>query len=273
MERFLAHLVVPFGEPAGDALPGEAIMEMEQVPGFRSVNPYPRSFEPEAAPRAAPSVAGVEPEDDDDSEVPPLHFPLDNGVERRRGEDAAAESRPDVARQRELLQHLAPLDFSIHVSMRYHARRRAWYDRFHRLTMLIIAIAGSAGVASIYGGLLVEAEYLAIAVAVAGALELAFSLPERARVEDALYRRFTLLAAEIADAPAIGDFDLRAWEAKRLLIRADADDRLEVLRRICHNLEAEARGYPLERRYRLWPWQRLMAQLFSLPPLRSLRQP
>jgi hypothetical protein len=243
-------------------------MEIEQAPGFRSVNPYQNSYEPEATPRAASSIAAVEPEDDDDSAVPPLRFPLENGAERRRGEDAGA----DGARQRELLQHLAPLDFSIHVSMRYHARRRAWYDRFHRLTMLIIAIGGSAGVASIYGGLLAEAEYLAIAVAVAGALGLAFSLPERARAEDALYRRFTLLAAEIADAPAIGDFDLRAWEAKRLLIRADADDRLEVLRRICHNLEAEARGYPLERRYRLWPWQRLTAQLFSLPPLRPLRQ-
>jgi hypothetical protein len=248
-------------------------MEMEQVPGFRSVNPYPRSFEPEAPPRAAASIAGVEPADDGDGDVPPIRFPLESNAERRRGEDVAAEIRPDAARQRELLQHLAPLDFSVHVSMRYHARRRAWYDRFHRLTMLIVAIGGSAGVAAIYGGLLVEAEYLAIAVAVAGALELAFSLPERARVEDALYRRFTLLAAEIADAPAIGDDELRAWEAKRLLIRADADDRLEVLRRICHNLEAEARGYPPERRYRVWSWQRLMAQLFSLPPLRPLRQP
>lgn len=248
-------------------------MDMEQVPGFRSVNPHQHSFEPEASARAAPGMADVEPEDDDDpGEVPPLRFPLENNAARRRGEDVALDTRPDAARQRELLQHLAPLDFSIHVSMRYHARRRAWYDRFHRLTMLIIAVGGSAGVAAIYGGLFAEAEYLAIAVAAAGALELAFSLPERARVEDALYRRFTLLAAEIADAPAIGDFDLRAWEAKRLLIRADADDRLEALRRICHNLEAEARGYAPERRYRLWPWQRLLAQLFSLPPLRPLRQ-
>jgi hypothetical protein len=249
-------------------------MEMEQVPGFRSVNPYKRNLEAAENERAPLGIASAEPADDEEDQVPPLRFPLENAaVERRRTEEASAESRPDAARQRELLQVLAPLDFSVHVSMRYHARRRAWYDRFHRVMMLIIAVSGSAGVAAIYGGLLAEAEYLAIAVAVAGALELAFSLPERARVEDALYRRFTLLAAEIADAPTIGDDELRAWEAKRLLIRADADDRLEVLRRICHNLEAEARAYPPERRYRLWPWQRLLAQLVSLPPLRALRQP
>ncbi len=247
-------------------------MEMEQVPGFRTVNPYQHSFEAEAERATSTGLTGGAAEDDDES-VPPLRFPLENGAAERRRDDVAAETRPDAGRQRELLQHLAPLDFSVHVSMRYHARRRAWYDRFHRFTMLIIAVGGSAGVAAIYGGLLAEAEYLAIAVAAAGALGLAFSLPERARIEDALYRRFTLLAAEIADAPAIGDFDLRAWEAKRLLIRADADDRLEILHRICHNLEAEARGYSPERRYRLWPWQRLLAQLFSLPPLRPLRQP
>ena len=247
-------------------------MDSEQRPGFRSVSPYKRGLEAAESERAPLGIASAEPADADDEKVPPLRFPLENGaVERRRAEEAATEIRPDAAQQRELLQILAPLDFSVHVSMRYHARRRAWYDRFHRMMMLIIAVGGSAGVAAIYGGLIAEAEYLAIAVAVAGALELAFSLPERARIEDALYRRFTLLAAEIADAPTIGDDELRAWEAKRLLIRADADDRLEVLRRICHNLEAEARAYPAERRYRLWPWQRLMAQLLSLPPLRPLR--
>ena len=167
---------------------------------------------------------------------------------------------------------LAPLDFRVHVSVRYHARRRAWYDRLHRIMMLVIATGASAGVAAICGGLLREAEFLAVAVAVAGALELALSLPERARVEDALYRRFNALAAAIAEARSITGADIRSWEARRLLIRSDADDRLEALRRVCHNLEAEARAYPLEAFYWLWPWQRLCAQIVSLPPLRPLRR-
>ena len=54
---------------------------------------------------------------------------------------------------------LAPLDFRVHVSVRYHARRRAWYDRLHRMMMLVIATGASAGVAAICGGLLREAEF------------------------------------------------------------------------------------------------------------------
>ena len=172
--------------------------------------------------------------------------------------------------QEALVSALAGLEFSVHVSARYHARRRAWYDRLHRLMMLVIATGASAGVAAIFGGLLRPAEYLSAVVALAGVTELAYSLPERARLEDALYRRFNALAAEIAGAPEIAAEKLRGWDAQRLLIRSDADDRLEVLRRLCHNLEAEARGYPADSRYVLWPWQRLVAQLLSLPPLRPL---
>src|SRR5579883_1573100 len=219
----------------------------EQLPGFRSVSP---------GPELAVAVERVT------ANVGKAAEPNDNAAAERLGLRAEA---PD-----ELAAPLTSLDFSVHVSARYHARRRAWYDRLHRAMMLVIATGASAGVAAIFGGLLLEAEYLAGAVAFAGVLELAYSLPERARLEDALYRRFNALAAEIAAASPVSAAQVCRWEAQRLLIRSDADDRLEALRRICHNLEAEARGYPAEARYPIWPWQRLTAQLLSLPPLRPL---
>ena len=185
-------------------------------------------------------------------------------------EEPEPTAQPAAATQDGLAPWLAALDFSVHVSARYHARRRAWYDRLHRIVTLVIATGASAGVAAILGGLVHPALYLSLAVAAAGVLELAYSLPERARLEDALYRRFNELAAEIAGASTVDVERLRRWEARRLLIRSDADDRLEALRRICHNLEAEARGYPAEARYSLWPWQRMLAQLVSLPPLPPL---
>jgi len=221
----------------------------EQVPSFRSVSTPP----PDLAAGIASASMSVTTSFDTQEQLPPQH----TGV-------------PGMALRDELARSLSLLEFSVHVSVRYHARRRAWYDRLHRLMMLVIATGASAGVTAIFGGLLDEAEVICVAVAVAGALELAFSLPERARVEDALYRRFNGLAADIAEAKTIGEAQLRAWEARRLLIRADADDRLEVLRRVCHNLEAEARSYPAEARYTVRPWQRLLAQIVSLPPLRPL---
>jgi hypothetical protein len=138
---------------------------------------------------------------------------------------------------------LEAIQFSVHVSMRYHARRRAWYDRFHRWSALVLALAGSSCAVAIFGGLLQEAEILSMAVAVAGASEVAFDLSGRARAEDALYRRFNALACDIAGTLGPDEARLRDWNERRLLIKADADDRLERLRRVCHDLECGARGY------------------------------
>jgi len=233
----------------------EELVGEELVPGFRPLSAAPHGITMDVKRLTVASGAPrAEREPPAEAEMP------DNAP-------IAPAPPPDNAASR-----LGPLDFRVHVSVRYHARRRAWYDRLHRLMMLVMATGASAGVAAICGGLLHEAEFLAVAVAIAGALELALSLPERARVEDALYRRFNALAADIAQARSITEAEVRHWEARRLLIRSDADDRLEALRRVCHNLEAEARAYPRDAFYALWPWQRLCAQLISLPPLRPLRR-
>jgi hypothetical protein len=165
---------------------------------------------------------------------------------------------------------LEAIQFGVHVAMRYHVRRRAWYDRFHRASVLVLALAGSSCAVAIFGGLLPAAEMLSLGVAVAGAAELAFDFTGRARAEDALYRRFNALACDIAATLDRTEAKLSEWNARRLLIKADADDRLEVLRRMCHDLEAEARGYGPAACYRLWGVQRFFAQVASLPPLHPL---
>ena len=242
---------------AEEELLAEQLIGEEAVPGFRPLGSAAHGITMDVKRLAVASASPPKVE----RQPPPSE-----------GDDMPDEARITRSPEQDAFLSLAPLDFRVHVSVRYHARRRAWYDRLHRIMMLVIATGASAGVAAICGGLLREAEFLAVAVAVAGALELALSLPERARVEDALYRRFNALAADIAEARSITDADIRSWEARRLLIRSDADDRLEALRRVCHNLEAEARAYPLEAFYWLWPWQRLCAQIVSLPPLRPLRR-
>ncbi len=241
---------------ATEELLAEELVTDERVPGFRPLNSSGHGITMDVKRLAATSADAPRAERQPQPETNDM--PNDVPITWPQPQDATAS--------------LAPLDFRVHVSVRYHARRRAWYDRLHRIMMLVIATGASAGVAAICGGLLREAEFLAVAVAIAGALELALSLPERARVEDALYRRFNALAADVAEARSITDADIRSWEARRLLIRSDADDRLEALRRVCHNLEAEARAYPLDAFYSLWPWQRLCAQIVSLPPLRPLRR-
>jgi hypothetical protein len=223
-------------------------MESAESPAFRSVHHrgMPGAMPPNGEAREAPTGRPA----------------------RSATEDAA--HRYAMSAGDRIIPSADEIDFNVHVSMRYHARRRASLDRFHRAMILVITVCASGGVAAIFGGLLHEAEYLAAAVAAAGALELACAFPERARVEDALYRRFTALAVEIAAATTTGADQIHRWDAQRLLIGADADDRLEALRRICHNLEAEARGLDKEAFYPVWPWQRLAAEFVSLPPLPPL---
>jgi hypothetical protein len=240
----------------------------EHVPTFRPVAPQATMREIAAdAEEAYPRTDGPLPLPGDHSGFARV---VTDEVDRLEADDRPVALGLGLAHD-EITPSLADLDFGVHVSMRYHARRRSWYDHLHRLMILVIAVGASAGVAAIHGGLLDYALYLSIAVAAAGGIELAFSLPERARIEDALYRRFNALAAEIAEAKSFTAERLHVWEARRLLIRADADDRHEVLRRICHNLEAEARDYSVEAHYRIWAWQRLFAQLCNLPPLGLLR--
>jgi len=205
----------------------------------------------------------------------PDHAP-GNGVALAEG-GLAAPHAPDPepdgkGAARDVIEPLVALDFAVHVGMRYHAKRRAWFDALHRLAMVIAALGSSAAAAALYGGLIAAGEGLVTAVAIAAACELAFGFAERGRSADALYRRYAALAGAIAAAKSVDSDLLRLWEKRRLLIRADCEERLLVLHRICYNLEAEARGYDAEALYEVKPWQRLAAHLVSLPPFHPARR-
>ena len=180
---------------------------------------------------------------------------------------AAGLAAPAAPRE-QLLEPLTALDFAMHVSMRYHAKRRAWFDGLHRAAVVIAALGSSAAAAAIFGGLTGAAADLIVIVAVAAALDFVFAFADRGRAADSLYRRCNALAAEIAAAEKVDEDALRRWEKQRLLIRSDCEERLLVLHRICFNLEAEARGYAADALYLVKLWQRLAAHIVSLPPYR-----
>lgn len=194
-----------------------------------------------------------------------------NGMASAEGAPQTRAETEAKAAARDVLEPLVALDFAVHVDMRYHAKRRAWFDALHRIAMVIVALGSSAAAAALFGGLTEAAEGLVTAVAVAAACELVFALAARGRGADALYHRYSALAGAIAEANAVDAEMLRLWEKRRLLIRADGEERLLVLHRICYNLEAEARGYDGAALYVVKPWQRLASHLVSLPPYRPER--
>lgn len=184
--------------------------------------------------------------------------------ERQTALPAAA----DNAAPQEMNGDLIALDFGVHVSMRYHAKRRAWFDALHRVAMVVAAVGGSAALATILGQQVQYAAWIAFVVAAAGAFDVAFSPAEKARKVDDLYRRFCDLAAEIAATADPPPDQIRLWKAKKLKIEADEPTAIDTLNVLCHNQEAEARGYGPEHRHRVRWWQSATAQLFTLPPNR-----
>jgi len=165
---------------------------------------------------------------------------------------------PDI----ETLRH--NLLFGVRRSVRYHLRRRSFFETWNTLTNALAVVFGSAAI----GGALKEG-FASVAV-VAGALVTFFSAVNlvvgtvrKARIHEDLGRRFFDLEREIVQA---GDYDeemLRRLTGKRLVIEADEPPILKVLDCVCHNELARAMGYDQEQMMKIGSIQRLLRHFFD----------
>lgn len=151
--------------------------------------------------------------------------------------------------------------WAVQRSQRYHSRRCAFFDRWHKVTLLAGVLGGSAVVASL--GELVPAEVALIGaslVALLSGLDLVVGTGEMARKHNDLRRRFCELERLMQLEPQAGEQRLADWRAERLAIESDeppayvALDLLvenELIRSWAHLQDQQP--YPLTR------WQRLTA--------------
>ena len=125
------------------------------------------------------------------------------------------------------------LNFAVEKSMRYHQRRRGWYDALHKTSMLVIIICGSAV------NLLDSPQwmgYLGVAVAAFAALDLVFGLSHRARDHEMLFRRFSDLAMKVrAVASEPSQQDYAEWQRERVDIEKDEPPIYVALDADCDN--------------------------------------
>lgn len=184
------------------------------------------------------------------------------GIERR-----STSSGANAPAAEEVIADLISTDFGVHKSLRYHAKRRAFFDSLHRFAMAIIAITGSAAFFTFFSDASTVSKVAALFAAVASVLELTMSFPERAREHGELYQRFSDLAARLArlDPGTIEPSVLRELRAERLIIEADEPIAMTALNILCHNEEAEARGYGSDEIYRIGWLQRMVMQFGTLP--------
>lgn len=167
--------------------------------------------------------------------------------------DAASTKKEMTEQARDLEQ----IDFGIKKSIRYHSRRRAFFERLDNLANWLVAVAGASAFAAVVGtngGFLSKVLTAVITVIALGNVILGFGA--RARLHQDLYRKFSELAIEVAgiEKPPTTQ-DISRLRAKRLTLEADEPHTIDALERWCWNEEAESRGCKPANLQQLTRWQ------------------
>jgi hypothetical protein len=140
-------------------------------------------------------------------------------------------------------QAIWDIDFGVKKSIRYHARRRAFYDRLENWTKILVAVSGAAAFATLIGNPDHWFPKIATAfVAAFGLADVVLNFGARARLHEELYRKFSELAVEIATTSRAAAVDVAKFRALRLTLETSEPPIIDALERECWNAEAESRG-------------------------------
>ena len=129
--------------------------------------------------------------------------------------------------------------FGVRKSVRYHQRRRSFFETMHTVSSALQVIAGSSAFAVLVGGISTEvAAALTAAVALLAALDLTIGTTRRATLHAGLAQQFAQLEREMV--PREGDTDVDAATAdafrqRRLEIEEAEPPKLRVIDILCHN--------------------------------------
>lgn len=183
----------------------------------------------------------------------------------RTGHENRATSTAAVAptSSEEVAERFYKIDFRVHVSMRYHQARRAWWSNLNRLSSVAAALAGSTAIISVFGNSSLAA-WLAAGSGGFAALNAAWGFPERAQEHADLYRGFSEIGARMAKERAPSEDATGAYAAEIMLLEASEPPTIQSLNVFCHNQECEARGLPIETQYELGFWNHLLKSWFTV---------
>ncbi|CAG35902.1 hypothetical protein [Desulfotalea psychrophila] len=175
-------------------------------------------------------------------------------------EDVTGENDTIAEEQHNLL-------FSVRRSVRYHNRRRGFFDRVSKLSDAFTAIFGSSTIIA-----LISSEntawiplILASLTAIFSVLDLVFETKGKARSHHDFARDFISLEKKLID-PKLHSDQLLGVMRERLEIEAEEPPVLQVLNLMCHNELAKALGYDEKYSYKINWYQSLFSNLFDWFP-------
>lgn len=149
--------------------------------------------------------------------------------------------------------------WAVQRSVRYHARRQAFFGRWRRVTTGASVVFGSAAAAALVNaGGHTLALGAAFVVVLMSAVDMVAGTADMAIQHHDLRRRFLRLEAELeTSGETATEADIHRWTRQRLGIEADEPPIYVGLDLLCEN--ELARAYALSNRTQLTGWQRLTA--------------
>lgn len=166
------------------------------------------------------------------------------------------------------------LHFDIQRSIRYHQRRRAWFDGWHKLTVGAAAVFGSATFYSVLQQYSELAMLLAGLVTLLSVADFVIGNGTMARLHHDLARDFIRLDVRLRLADNADRGLLRELWEERLAIEAREPPTKVILNRICYNEQLRAEGRDGEEHYIQLGWlQRAVAHLIDIGAHRRAKKP
>ncbi|MDB5616726.1 hypothetical protein [Tardiphaga sp.] len=162
--------------------------------------------------------------------------------------------------------------FAVERARRYHSKMLAYYEWCYYLIRAATALTGTASFFVVLAKDLDIAKYLTGVVAASAALDSIFRFNRKARIHDALCRRFTDLSGKIAGWEAT-PANLKKARTARLQIEKDERPVRRLIDLQAHNEELRARGRPENQLLPLSWLQRKFGYIwtFGLPRLERWR--
>lgn len=124
--------------------------------------------------------------------------------------------------------------FAVRRSVRYHDRRRRFYEIWNTITVASAVIGGSSAFATVMAGSPVLAMVSSAAVAALAAFDLAVGTARHADRHGDLARQFIFLEQDFAHGRNLEDDEYEALTRKRLAIEASEPPVLRLLDAMCH---------------------------------------
>lgn len=160
---------------------------------------------------------------------------------------------------------IGSLLFDVRRSIRYHQRRRNFFETLDKTINFFSVIFGSATVYGVFqNGHPNVIAFTSVTVSVFSGLSLVFGLSDRAHLHLNLARDFIRLQQKLAKNPSPTQEDIASFKVERLSIEADEPATLRVLDSICYNEQVISDGHDDSETVTINWCQRVVADFFDL---------